>query len=193
MNIRDILYQSNSVKIGDFEVCEGTRTPVYFDISEIVSDPRYFDMITDMLADRIRELNPDKIAGIFTSGIPLATALSLKTNIPMLFVRQETKKHGLKTNIEGVLKPGETVVLIDDILTEHKHNTPFINTIKSTGAHITHFLVVLDYGFGAKEILETQGIELVSLSTLPEIVANMALRGAITKEKAKEIALQIKH
>ncbi len=187
MNIYDIILQSDAVKLGEYEIYPGTTTPIYFDISEIISNPRLFDMITDMLADKLREINPDKIAGAFTSGIPLATALSLKTNIPMVFIRRETKTHGLKTAVEGVLKPGERVVLIDDMITETKHNIPFINIIKATGAKITDFLVVVDYGLGAKEGLEKQGVFVESLTKISEVVSKLAGRGIITKQRAKEI------
>ena len=187
MNIQDIMLQSDAVKLGEFEPFIDTKVPVYFDLSAIISNPRYFDMITDMLADKIRAINPDKIAGAFTSGIPLATALCLKTNIPMVFIRRESKKYGFKNAIEGVLKPGETVVLIDDMITELKHNESFIDAINSTGAKTTTFFVVMDYQLGAKETLKEKGINLESLTTLSDIVTTMSKRGILTKAKAKEI------
>ena len=187
MNIHDILLQSDAAKLGEFEPFSGTKVPVYFDLSAIISNPRYFDMITDMLADKIREINPDKIAGAFTSGIPLATALCLKTNIPMVFIRREAKKHGFKNAIEGQLLAGETVVLVDDMITELKHNESFIDAINSTGAKTINFLVVMDYHMGAKETLESRNIGLESLTTFDDIITTMSKRGILTKTKAKEL------
>ena len=187
MNIHDILLQSDAAKLGEFEPFSGTKVPVYFDISAIISNPRYFDIITDMLADKIREINPDKIAGAFTSGIPLATALCLKTNIPMVFVRRESKQYGFKNAIEGRLEPGETVVLVDDMITELKHNESFIDAINSTGAKTINFLVVMDYNMGAKESLNSRNIELESLTTFDDIITTMSKRGILTKIRAKQL------
>ena len=60
---------------------------------------------------------PDRIAGVELGGVPLATALSLETGIPMLIVRRQAKEYGTARGIEGVATEGETVVLIEDVLT----------------------------------------------------------------------------
>ena len=111
--IYDVLYHADALKFGEFQFSYGKKTPVYFAFSSLFANPRNFDVITDMLADKARELNPDKIAGAFSSGIPLAAAISIKTNIPFVYVRPKAKEHGLKTRIEGKIEDGDVVLFID--------------------------------------------------------------------------------
>ncbi len=172
-NIYEILYNAEAIVLeGSKSFPNGWTTPIYFDVRYILSSPRNFDILTDLLAEKVREINPDKIAGAFTGGIPLATAVSLKTNIPMIFVRRELPEK-LKSQIEGYLKAGETVLLIDDITRSGKSKIGFINGIRNAGGKITDSLVVVDYGAGGKELLKKEGVSLTSLATVKDILSHM--------------------
>ncbi len=172
-NIYEVLYSAEAIVLeGNKNFPVGWTTPIYFDVRHILSSPRNFDILTDLLSEKVREINPDKIAGAFTGGIPLATAVSLKTNIPMIFVRKELPEK-MKSQIEGYLKPGETVLLIDDITRSGKSKVGFIDGIKKAGGKITDSLVVVDYGAGGKEVLKKSGVSLTSLATVKDIVAHM--------------------
>ncbi len=172
-NIYEVLYGAEAIVLeGNKNFPRGWTTPIYFDVRYILSSPRNFDILTDLLAEKVRELNPDKIAGAFTGGIPLATAVSLKTNIPMIFVRKELPEK-MKSQIEGCLNPGENVLLVDDIIRSGKSKLGFINGIKNAGGKITDSLVVVDYGAGGKDLLKKEGVSLTSLASVKDILAHM--------------------
>ncbi len=172
-NIYEVLYSADAIVLeGNKKFPDGWTTPIYFDVRYILSSPRNFDMLTDLLAEKVREINPDKIAGAFTGGIPLATAVSLKTNIPMIFVRRELPEK-LKSQIEGYLKPGETVLLIDDITRSGESKIGFIKGIRTAGGKITDSLVVVDYGAGGRELLKKEGVALTALATVKDILSHM--------------------
>ncbi|MBU4246427.1 MAG: phosphoribosyltransferase family protein [Nanoarchaeota archaeon] len=172
-NIYEVLYSAEAIVFeGKKNFPQGWTTPIYFDVRHILSSPRNFDILTDLLSERVREINPDKIAGAFTGGIPLATAVSLKTNIPMIFVRKELPEK-MKSQIEGYLKPGETVLLIDDITRSGESKLGFINGLRQAGGEITDTIVVVEYGIGSREVLKKAGVALTSLATVKDILAHM--------------------
>ncbi len=188
VSVFDIFNMSNVVKIGSFRVFGDLNTNIYFDVSEILNNPRNFDILTDMLADEARAMNPDRIAGAYTSGIPLATAISLKTNIPLAFIRREPKEYGTKTQIEGTINEGERVVLVDDVFSKFDYNKQFIESIENAGGILTHMLVVIDFGLEEeKRKLNRKGVELVSLITVRELVNKMKRRNLLPDDFKLEI------
>lgn len=172
-NIHEVLCAADAIVLeGNKRFPQGWATPIYFDVRDILSSPRNFDIVTDLLSEKVREINPDKIAGAFTGGIPLATAVSLKTNIPMIFVRNELKQK-FRSQIEGRLRAGENVLLIDDIIRSGESKLGFIRAIKTAGGVIKNTLVVVDYGVEGREVLKKEGVQLSSLATVKEVLTHM--------------------
>lgn len=191
-NIYEVLYSAEAIVLeGGKNFPQGWNAPIYFDVRYILSSPRNFDILTDLLAEKVREINPDKIAGAFTGGIPLATAVSLKTNIPMIFVRKELPEK-MKSQIEGSLNPGETVLLIDDITRSGKSKKGFINGIRNAGGKIANSLVVVDYGAGGREVLKQEGVALTSLATVKEILAHMKKSRKVTEKTYNDLLDKLK-
>ncbi len=183
VSLFDIFNMSNVIKIGKYKIYKNLESNIYFDVSEILNNPRNFDILTDMLADEAMALNPARIAGAYTSGIPLATAISLKTNIPMVFIRREPKEYGMHTQIEGRINEGDHVVLVDDMFTFYEYNVPFIEAIEDAGGIVTHMLVIVDFGIEEeRKKLARRGIELVSLTTVREVVSKLKKRGIVPED-----------
>jgi len=186
MNIYDILKSANCLRKGEFIVYSDIKLPFYFDYSKLYSSPRYFDFVTDLLSEEVKNIGPNVIAGAYTSGYPLVAAISLKTNISQCFVRRSKKEYGAKTQIDGTIKPGDKVVLVDDSISILEHNIDFINAIKDAGGIITHYLTILDYDLGTREQMAKLGIEVIALTSLKELLSKMYKRGEITKEEKEE-------
>ncbi len=186
-SIYDILHQADSLKFGEYQFSYGKKTPVYFSFSSLFANPRHFDIVTDMLADRARELNPDKIAGAFTSGIPIATAVSMKTNIPFVYVRDKPKSHGLKTRIEGTIKEGERVLFVDDVLSEPKGNLDFVAHIRENGGVVTDMLVIMNYGKDVFDEMQKGHVNLHSLISARDLAMNLVKRGRLTNDQFEKI------
>ncbi len=192
--VLDLLIQANAIEIGgNYEIFPNTYVPILFDFRKFFDNPRLFDILTDLLADLIREINPDKIAGAFTSGIPLATAVSIKTNLPMVFVRRQPKEYGTKEMIEGNIKEGENVMIVDDIFSTLKNNINYINALRARKAEVRYYLVIFDYGMTPQEKLFEEGIEVVSLITAKDLLSKLEKWGKITKEQKIEYLKKIKY
>ncbi len=188
VSLFDIFNMSNVIKRGKFRIFGNLESNIYFDVSEILNNPRNFDILTDMLADSVMAMNPDRVAGAYTSGIPLATAISLKTNIPMVFIRREPKEYGLTRRIEGKLEEGDHVVLVDDVFTFYEYNLPYIEAIEEAGGIVTYMLVIVDFEVPEeKKKLARKGVDLVSLTTVREIVNKMKKRGFLPQDFKVEL------
>ncbi len=182
--ILDLFNQADAIEIGDnYEIFPNTHSPIYFNFKKFFDYPRLFDMLTDLLADKTREINPDRVVGAYTSGLPIATALSLKTNLPISFVRRQPKEYGSRSMIEGTIKEGEIVLLVDDVFSTLKNNEAYLNALRAAKADVRYYLVIFDYNMTPPEKLKEEGIELVSLITAKEYLTKLEKWGKITKEE----------
>lgn len=168
--VHDIMQRTGSIKFGGFTLTSGEKSPIYFDLNRMISFPREFDIITDILARKVKETNPDKIAGASTSGIPFATAISLKTNIPMICVKRKPDIYGTRSQIIGEIIRGEKILLIDDVITDGVDKLDYIKGIQNVGGIVEHVIVLVDHEKGGKEKLQGEKVNLLSLITAKEIL-----------------------
>src|SRR3972149_8612228 len=112
------LYAIQALKFGDFRLKSGARSPFYVDLRGIISHPPILQTVALRILNVLRPLRCDRIAGIPYAGLPIATAVALAGNIPMLYARKEVKDHGTRRAIEGAFAPGDGVVLIDDVIND---------------------------------------------------------------------------
>ena len=93
-DIAKALADAKVVKFGEFTLTSGMKTPIYVDLRVLPSYPEQMEIVTKELAKLVKKLKPDVVAGAETAGIPLSTAISLKTKIPMIYVRKRPKNYG---------------------------------------------------------------------------------------------------
>ncbi len=166
------LYEIDGIKFGEFTLTSGKTSPYYVDLRVMPSHPNLFDKVTDVCADMIREeIKKDyfKIAGVPTAGLPIATLISQKLRLPLLYVRKGKKSHGREKGIEGKFQGGE-VILIDDVTTTGGSIKEAAETVREEGGEVKHAVVILDREEGAKEELEKNEIKLHSCYTITELV-----------------------
>ncbi|MEI9479880.1 MAG: orotate phosphoribosyltransferase [Deltaproteobacteria bacterium] len=113
---------------------------------------------------------PDRIAGVVLGSIPLAVALSLRTGIPFVMVRKEKKEHGTGKQIEGVLKQGERVLVVEDVVTSAGSSAEAVGTLRSAGAVVEEVLAVIDRQESGKERLAQMNVRLVPLLTAEDVL-----------------------
>ena len=181
------LADANVVKFGEFTLASGLVSPIYVDLRVLPSFPESMATVTDELAKVTKKLKPDVVAGAETAGIPLSTAISLKTKIPMIYVRKRPKSYGRKEQIEGVLKKDDKVILIDDMATNAFSKLTFIEGIKNSGGVVQDVLIVLDREQGGVENLAKENVKLHSLITLKELLDYMKDNNLIEEEKYNEV------
>lgn len=181
------IIKAKLVKFGLFTLTSGKKTPIYIDLRELPSYPKLFNDITNELSKLVKSLPCDIVAGAESAGIPLSTAVSIKTKIPMIYVRKEPKKHGRSSQVEGVLKKGKRVILIDDLITYGTSKINFIDGIKKDGGKVKDIVIVLERGEkgGGRELLKKQGYHLHALLTLKELMNYMVKKRKLTKNLQK--------
>jgi uridine monophosphate synthetase len=185
--IAKALTDANVVKFGEFTLASGLVSPIYVDLRVLPSYPDTMAAVTEELVKVIKKLKPDVVAGAETAGIPLAMAISLKTKIPMIYVRKRSKSYGRGEQIEGVLKKDAKVVLIDDMATNAFSKLKFIEGIKNSGGIVEDVVIVLDREQGGVESLAKENVKLHSLITLKELLDYMKDNNLIDDNKYNEV------
>ncbi|HBK65086.1 MAG TPA: bifunctional orotidine-5'-phosphate decarboxylase/orotate phosphoribosyltransferase, partial [Cyanobacteria bacterium UBA11166] len=125
----------------------------------------------------------DRIAGIPYGSLPTATGLSLRLHHPMIYPRKEVKAHGTRRVVEGNFHPGETVVVVDDILISGKSVMEGAEKLKSVGLQVHDIVVFIDHEQGVKDRLRENGYRAYSVLTISEITQTLYQAGRINQEQ----------
>jgi len=163
------LKEIECIKFGNFILSSGKRSNYYVDIKKAITNPRILKTIAKIIGYYIDKGLNVKIGGIELGSVPIATAVSLETNRELIIVRKKSKDYGTKKMIEGELKEGDRVILVEDVTTTGGSVIKAIDTIRSMGGIVDKVFVVVDRGEGAKENLEKIGVKLIPLITVDEL------------------------
>ncbi|MCR9257417.1 MAG: orotate phosphoribosyltransferase [Alphaproteobacteria bacterium] len=182
----DILLDIEAIHIRPdepFTFTSGRKSPVYVDCRKIIGFPRarakLMAMATDLMA---REAGPeafDAVAGGETAGIPYAAFLSDLMALPMLYVRKKPKGFGRNARIEGDLREGQRVLLVEDLATDGGSKISFVDGLREAGAECAHCFVIFHYGIFPEGIakLKQHGVTLHALATWADVLEAAARRG----------------
>ena len=184
------LYDIGCIMFGSFVQASGATFPYYVDLRKIISNPQIFHQILNAYADILKDLSFDRIAGIPYGSLPTATGLALRLNCPMIFPRKEVKAHGTRRVIEGNFHPGETIVVVDDILISGKSAMEGAQKIKSVGLSVHDIVVFMDHEQGVKDRLRENGYRAHAVLTISEITETLYEAGRIDEEQFKALAEQ---
>ncbi|MFD0616403.1 orotate phosphoribosyltransferase [Paenibacillus sp. GCM10027629] len=150
-----------------FTWTSGIKSPIYCDNRLTMSFPEIRETIADGFAAIIRAQYPDAevIAGTATAGIPHAAWVAQKLNLPMAYIRDKAKGHGKENLIEGVIKPGQKVVVIEDLISTGGSSLKAAVAVKEAGATPLGVLAIFSYQLDkATTAFEEAGIPLQTLS-----------------------------
>ncbi|HEV2676428.1 MAG TPA: orotate phosphoribosyltransferase [Aliidongia sp.] len=191
-----ILLETNSVHFRPdepFTFTSGRKSPVYIDCRRLISFPRarakLMDLGAEMITRRIGYESLDAIAGGETAGIPFAAWLSERLSLPMLYIRKKPKGFGRMAQIEGEMKEGARVLLVEDLASEGTSKINFINAIRAAGGQIAHTFVVFHYGIFPSSVssLAAEGVQLHGLTTWRDVLELANERGSFTPPQYQAI------
>ena len=187
--LADGLLEAGCIKFGDFTLKSGLQSPIYIDLRQIISHPKLLAEVAKSYLPLLSPLQFSRIAGLPYAAIPIATAISLAGNYPMIYPRKEVKSYGTKAEIEGEYHAGETVVVIDDLATTGGSKFEAIEKLTGAGLVVKDVVVLVDRQSGAKESLEQAGYSMYAVLTISQLLDYWEETGKVEKDKIEETRL----
>ena len=184
--LADGLLTAGCIKFGEFTLKSGLKSPIYIDLRQIITRPKLLADIAQAYLPLLSNLQFSRIAGLPYAAIPIATAISLAGNFPMIYPRKEVKTYGTKAEIEGEYHPGETVVVIDDLATTGGSKFEAIEKLTGVGLVVKDVVVLVDRQSGAKESLAQAGYSMHAVLTISQLLKYWEENGKVEKDKIDE-------
>lgn len=176
-----------------FIFTSGWASPVYVDCRKLISFPRLRRRLMDFAAEQIlSEIGTesiDAVAGGETAGIPFSAWLADRLMLPMLYVRKKAKGFGRNAQIEGDIKEGARVLLVEDLTTDGRSKLAFAEALRRAGADVQHTFVIFHYGIFKESTatLAEHGIKMHALATWWDVLAEARERGYFAASTLDEV------
>ena len=150
-----------------FTWASGWNSPIYTDNRKTLSYPEVRSFIKLELSRMVLENFPeaDAVAGVATGAIAQGALVADELDLPYVYVRSTPKDHGLENLIEGNLKPGQKVVVVEDLVSTGKSSLKAVEAIRAAGCEVIGMVALFSYGFPvAEENFRMAGVKLITLS-----------------------------
>lgn len=190
----ELLLQINAIKFNHknpFTWASGWKSPIYCDNRIILSHPKIRIFIREEISKQIIELfgKPEVIAGVATGAIGIGMLVADILNLPFIYVRPSSKKHGRKNQIEGNFDKNQNVVVIEDLVSTGKSSLAAVNALRKSNLNVKGMISIFTYGFEiSKNNFKKNKIEFKSLSSY-EILLKQALITNYINEKEFKVLL----
>jgi len=168
-----------------FTWTSGIKSPIYCDNRLTMSYPDIRDLIAESFSAIIRESYPETevIAGTATAGIPHAAFVAQKLGLPMAYIRDKAKGHGKENQIEGLIRTGQKVIVIEDLISTGGSSIKAAQAVREAGADALGVLAIFSYQLDkAVQAFADAGIPLRTLSNYGALIDVAVERGEIQSE-----------
>lgn len=193
LEFASFLLKSNSLRFGVFTLASGKQSSYYIDLRVLPSFPSYFKLaigaMRDAVAKGVGEF--DTIASVPTSGLVFGSALAYEMNKPFVYARKESKGYGTGKAVEGFLKPGSRVVVVDDVATTGTSVSSAIEAIRANGGIVENAVALVDRHEGGEERLKKMGVKLHSVAGINEIVSELHKAGLVDENTLESVLNQM--
>lgn len=173
-----------------FTWVSGIRSPIYCDNRLLISHPTERNLVVNRFVKEIRSMGrePDCIAGTATSGIPFAAWVADRMNLPMCYVRAEKKAHGKGKAIEGDVREGQKVLVIEDLISTGKSSVAVVRNLLEAGLEVTGVVAIFSYELEkAEENFNGVNIIPIPLETISSLLELAVSSGTLSRENASLI------
>lgn len=171
-----------------YRYVSGMLAPLYTDNRLLISHPAEWKVVIEKYIDVIQsklQQKPDVLSGTATAAIPHAAVIGYQMQIPMIYVRSSKKDHGKENLIEGELKAGSKVLIIEDLISTGKSIGLNVNAIREAGGVVTHCLAITTSNLGAfVETVQGLNIELKTLTNIQTVVEEAVKGKYVSQEEA---------
>ncbi len=188
MALASFLLQIKAIKLNPanpFTWASGLKSPIYCDNRVTLSYPQVRTFIREgfvkMCLDKFGK--PDVIAGVATGGIPQGALVAQELGLPFVYVRSEKKSHGMNNQVEGIINSGQSVVIIEDLVSTGKSSLNAVEALREKGAVIKGMLAIFTYGMDvATENFKNNKCELFTLTNYNTLVQKAAEESYIRED-----------
>lgn len=173
-----------------FKWANGWNAPLYCDDRKILSYPKIRNFIRIELARTIAEMYPDAdvIAGVATNAIAHGVLVAEQLNLPFVYVHPTPKDHGLENQIEGDLRPRQSVVILENQVNVGSNSLKVAKALKDSGCKVLGIVTIFDYGFpSTQKKMNKEGIDLISLTNLETVLHHAEHMNIINIEDSRAI------
>ena len=183
------LLDIGAIQFGEFKLKlhekrpDAPLSPIYIDLRILRSFPDIMDSAVAVYKELISGLEFDLYADVPTAATPLAVLLSHETRIPLISLRKEEKGHGTGRPIDGVFKPGQTALLIDDLITLADSKIEAISALESNDLRVRDVVVLVDREQGGVQELKRRGYACHVAFGLKELLHFYRDRSRISEEQ----------
>jgi len=182
------LHKTGAIKFGSFVLKSGITSPFYINLRDIISYPDIFRGVIELIVNELPgNLRIDRISGVPYSGLPLASALAIKLNKPLIIKRKEEKAYGSMDSIIGSFNKNDQCLLIEDLITTGESILETKDAFEQEGVKVDNVVVIIDRSSDGGEGLKKLGINLYKLTTIHEIVSVLRAKDLIDSSKEDEI------
>ncbi|EFA01834.2 Uridine 5'-monophosphate synthase-like Protein [Tribolium castaneum] len=186
------LFRINAIKFGDFKTKVGLQTPVYVDLRVIVSYPKLLNDLADLILEYQKQLPKfNIICGVPYTALPIATVVSVKSDIPMVMRRKEAKDYGTKKLIEGQFNEGDKCLIIEDVVTSGSSILETVRDLKNSGINCSDAIVLLNREQGGEQLLEKNGIKMHALLTLTQLMAFLNEANCVNDSTVEKVRMYL--
>lgn len=190
----EVLLQINAIKLqpnNPFTWASGWKSPMYCDNRIVLSYPPIRNYIRETMAKHIEALygKPDVIAGVATGAIGIGVLVAEYLGLPFVYVRPEAKKHGRQNQVEGYLEKGQTVVVVEDLISTGKSSLNAVEALREAEVKVKGMVAIFSYGFAvAEENFKQADVELHTLGNYENLLEQALETNYITTQQQAILA-----
>ncbi|UMY64877.1 MULTISPECIES: orotate phosphoribosyltransferase [unclassified Flavobacterium] len=190
----ELLLQINAIKLNPgnpFTWASGWKSPIYCDNRVTLSFPPIRNYLKEEFARNIERQfgKPDVIAGVATGAIGIGLLVAEALALPFVYVRPEPKKHGRMNQIEGFLQKGQSVVVIEDLISTGKSSLMAVEALKESGAIVKGMAAIFSYGFQeSTKAFKEANVDLYTLSNYESLLPLAVTKKYITEDEERTLA-----
>ena len=187
------LLQVKAVKLSPkapFTWASGLKSPIYCDNRVTLSYPAVRTYIRQQFVELILKQygKPDVIAGVATGGIPQGALVAQELGVPFIYVRSEKKSHGMNNQIEGVIEPGQSVIVVEDLVSTGKSSLLAVDALREAGADVKGMVAIFTYQMQvAADNFAAKNCMLFTLSNYETLIAKAVEEGYVTEDDLKSL------
>jgi orotate phosphoribosyltransferase len=185
------LVKAGSLQFGAFTLPDGKDSPYYVNLRGLTGYPGLFGLVVDSLSELVSKKAPkaNALCGVPTTGLTMASPVAVSLKKPLVYTRVMEASN--ERRIEGEVRPGWDVVVVDDLATSGKTVLSAAEAIEDEGGKVRSAVVLIDRLEGARERLSKKGIALHAVTDMLELADTLYSMELITKDNLKAITKSV--